>query len=701
MVNQLLPAGYESFTHLGSGVQGWCGWDPLEAWIEFRNVKVEPDSVPINPPLHQQVPAQWVMYHDTMTGHPLLSTQELALILRTRWFKRILSCFRDFNLKDNPLGFGRDDTNMKGKLTGLMISKGHEASESLTIATQICKLQLGSKDVNAMTSKKHSVAYPAIQQICKANNIEISGGEEHAVRKLQRFFRSKVSGKSKPVQSLDLAMLVIPPGAFSVEGQPVPVNRTWGPNTQGLSIATKAQIQPFLDQGQRLSAGCCSVILAERIEVSSPFSIDQHVINVKDHWNGEALIRVNVVHLGDIKATRTPITEVKVEADSGIDLQVAVHLEHLTEQQWSELQNGPVKMLLRTLIPDNSLAIQHVGFRHWTLKRSRAVPNHADYFAVTITVKQSEVQQWLKRSGLTTPPIFISSRMLGTDADNQYRILWMGKDGRLAAAIAATPKIIDHCGIVYKSPSFGIRVVKARYQSAYTELKPGSSYKPNPVSTPKHFLLQGMPKNLHQGPLQEISQELKWGFRMLKKRANGDMIVGAETEPPTSTLLVNGAEVLLTKLEAAPKLTPTLVAGRLRGAQKEGKDGDLTPSSTTTSNSWSQPKPVQLNTGVSPTLLSVTDDAAMKQSQRLTASESQVSDLKQQTESDRNLIQQQFDQVDVKLQTVSTDLSLSLKAALDQQSKDLMHSFGKLMAKGNSTPHSGKRERSRSPMNNS
>ena len=210
-----------------------------------------------------------------------------------------------------------------------------------------------------------------------------------------------------------------------------------------------------------------------------------------------------------------------------------------------------------------------------------------------------------------------------------------------------------------------------------------------------------MPKNL-QRSLQEISQELKWGFRLLKKRANGDMIVGAETEPPTSTLLINGVEVLLTRIEATPKLTPTLVAGRLRGAQKEGKEGDLTPSSTTTSTSWSQPKPAQLNTGVSPTLLSVTDDTAVKQSQRLTALESQVSDLKQQLETDRNLIQQQFDQVDVKLHTVSTDLSISLKSALDQQSKDLMTSFGKLIGhKGGSTPNSrdagSKRERSRSP----
>ena len=98
----------------------------------------------------------------------------------------------------------------------------------------------------------------------------------------------------------------------------------------------------------------------------------------------------------------------------------------------------------------------------------------------------------------------------------------------------------------------------------------------------------------------------------------------------------------------------------------------------------------------------MTDDTAVKQSQRLTALESQVSDLKQQLESDRNLIKNQFDQVDVKLQAVSSDLSLSLKSALDQQSKDLMASFGKLIGKGGSTPNSrdagSKRERSPSPM---
>ena len=79
IIDHLLPAGFESFTHLGTGVHGWCGWDALEAWTQFQNIRLEPDHEPIRPPLHQQVPAQWNRYHDAMTDHPVLSTQELVM----------------------------------------------------------------------------------------------------------------------------------------------------------------------------------------------------------------------------------------------------------------------------------------------------------------------------------------------------------------------------------------------------------------------------------------------------------------------------------------------------------------------------------------------------------------------------------------------------------------------------------------------
>lgn len=133
--------------------------------------------------------------------------------------------------------------------------------------------------------------------------------------------------------------------------------------------------------------------------------------------------------------------------------------------------------------------VQHVGFRQLTLKRARAKQDVADYFGVAMTGRQADLQHWLKISCLTNPPIFVSPRPVGTEAGSKYRIPWIGKEGGLAAAIAATLKVINHSGVVSKAPSFGIRVEERRYQSAFAELRSGSAFKPNLVGTPKHFLL--------------------------------------------------------------------------------------------------------------------------------------------------------------------------------------------------------------------
>ena len=43
-------------------------------------------------------------------------------------------------------------------------------------------------------------------------------------------------------------------------------------------------------------------------------------MNVHDHWGGEALLRVYLVHFGDVKACRTPLKEVKVVAETSVHI---------------------------------------------------------------------------------------------------------------------------------------------------------------------------------------------------------------------------------------------------------------------------------------------------------------------------------------------------------------------------------------------
>lgn len=43
-------------------------------------------------------------------------------------------------------------------------------------------------------------------------------------------------------------------------------------------------------------------------------------MNVHDHWGGEALLGVYLVHFGDVKACRTPLKEVKVVAETSVHI---------------------------------------------------------------------------------------------------------------------------------------------------------------------------------------------------------------------------------------------------------------------------------------------------------------------------------------------------------------------------------------------
>ena len=147
-------------------------------------------------------------------------------------------------------------------------------------------------------------------------------------------------------------MLIIPPGTFAVGDSPVEVNRKWSPTTVGVSLATRAQIEPYLQQGKRLTSKCNSVVLGESIEVKAPFVQETHVIKASDPWGGSALVRISIVHLGDIHATRSPIKEIKVTAAESTEIILTVHRHLWTEEQWCHLSNGPLKMLLGLLFND-------------------------------------------------------------------------------------------------------------------------------------------------------------------------------------------------------------------------------------------------------------------------------------------------------------------------------------------------------------
>ena len=670
-------------THLGVGICGWCGWDAIEACLNHLDVQIFPHEIRVQGVSFETFAPEiaWCEYHDSMQ-HPIQSIQILSLLLRTLWLQEIVlgDCI---TLQPNFLGFG--DQTMKGRVTGLMITKGHAAEEALRVANEICKLDLPAKESNAIGSRKPAVAYPAILHLRESHGIKVSSQKNVAVSKLQKFWRSKV--QKKPTQ-IDLAMLIIPTGTFAVGESPVEVNRKWSPTTVGVSLATRAQIEPYLQQGKRLTSKCNSVVLGESIEVQAPFAQETHVIKASDPWGGTALVRITIVHLGDIPATRSPIKEIKVTAAASTEIILTVHRHLWTEEQWGQLSNGPLKMLLGLLFNDTKPDIQHVGFRRWSLRRAKSTPEKSDYSSVMLTVKQDLLEQWLRLSGLTSPAVFVSPKLNESNQD-AYRVIWLGRE--LPAAISSTPRVPDHLGLIYKvdvmaagKASYGIRVCRTRYASAYPELRPDATVKPSLVQALRHYVLQGLPRNISREALDGVSSQIGWGFRLLKKKPNGDLLVGAEKEPPHSTLIVNGKEVMINMVESIKKAPPMIVAGKLRGVDSVRTPGEVT-SVTSSSPSLSSVAASGLSNGTGANVSSVSDEQMMNQGNRISALEVAIADMQSQMKEDRTGISTKVAQVEARIDSVTQDLSLSLKDALDRQSKELMSSFSRMM-KGSLTP---------------
>ena len=154
--------------------------------------------------------------------------------------------------------------------------------------------------------------------------------------------------------------------------------------------------------------------------------------------------------------------------------------------------------------------------------------------------------------------------------------------------------------------------------------------------------------------------------------------------------------MLITPVEPIKKSVPAIIAGRLKGVQKE--------TSSTTSSVPTTPSMSQVSAPV-PGFSSVGDEQVTNQNNRITSLENQLTDIRKQITADKAEITSKVENVETKIGNVTQDLTLSLKEALDRQSRDLMSSFTRLM-KGAGTPssrdpsgvNSQKRERSRSPM---
>ena len=394
---------------------------------------------------------------------------------------------------------GQEDAAMlkaRGKIASVLISKGHQAKESIEIAETISR-QLGdSKQVKQFAHQKEESIYHGVIERCQKSGIPISQAAQlAAAEKLQKFFRSKQQAKKSPTINFKLHDVTFPANAFTnPNGDPLMVQENWTIVTRGVAIADPAEVQEVADAGRLVSTECCGALTLTAIKANGLITSELITVQVTDAFQNKALIRVFLTQLGSKKVMKVPAKDIEIKLSPLRTLAFSVHKCLVDEPFWLALMKGPAKAILESMAIGPEQKINQIYSRRWTAKGRVVEKQDAEEFGMLCLVEEAATKTWLARSGTDRNPIFISGkRQNDAHPEEAHRVIWSGKC--IKDALIQIALIQDHAGIVYKPPgSFGIRVQTSRFASAWVELKGSGIDIPSQVHSTYKYVFEACPQ---------------------------------------------------------------------------------------------------------------------------------------------------------------------------------------------------------------
>lgn len=714
-------------------VDGWCGWTALY-WC-FQKIGLNLALIS-----DEWIQEMWMSMAGMVDPEKVQSLRTYMSLNEDpvgRFAENLRLRFIAHQLKSPTIALchGRAGTEpgsqaqlrLTGRIAAVLISKGHQSEESIRISQALVQK---SKNIKNIISMKEGRAYATIVEECATNDIQISTlSQTQAVQKLQKFFRSKQHGtkqKRKESNIIDLAQINFIPGTFAIkngeQNEVINPGGTWGITSKGLSIAKWTEVQPIVLQGKILTCDVNTAITSEPIETNGQIQVDEITIPVEDESKNRALIRVYLIHFGQKKVIKAPITTGYVDVAPTQTVSLHVFRDHVDPRWWDTLTESPAKTCLKELFPDGvSNPISQVWSRQWLSGRAIVSTKVATCFSMLCAIQKSEVSKWLRLSGLTTNPIFVSIKRSPetTSDDGGYRVIWLGKN--LSEAISLVGTVVDHYGYVHHPPSsFGMRVANSRFPSAWKELKSDEAV-PSTVKGSHRFTISGAPSFIKGQDIEKWAETLSWQIRVLKKFGDSRFLVCADKDPPSFHMTLNNYEMLIEKQKETARPMKQIVVGKLNipshSSSSTSKDIDdpwknakigTTSVTSLGGDPWARYKGISKPSGDA-TMASIdiedhTQTVITKQADRITSIEAQIEQMKHQMDENREKTEQKIEKVEHEVAEMSSNLKTSLQDALKEQSQSLIATFEALMKRsprGKTAPEAPREEKSRSPKRNS
>ena len=407
-----------------------------------------------------------------------------------------------------------------------------------------------------------------------------------------------------------------------------------GAEQTGLAICTAEMAAPFITQAKSISTGALGLLLVDlppqehldkagiqRLKFPAKYISTQEPI----------LVFGGLLGLGDKSITRVlqgPIT--KPETIETFIVRIQAFKDQL-QMPWEEFTSSPVKHLVQ-LLPaltlckgeecgthcqyfhapiDQSLetVIAEVWGRHYSLVTGgRKEAADAELFSVNIRVPEAALDQIL-----TNNPCGIYTEAKAADGKSsheKYAVIWLAKASHQEAAHQA--KLCTFTlSLVRARHRYGVRVHKTSEEKAWTQLKPEAAYTPFRVSS--IFEIAPLPHGTQRKAVQQLLGAWGWTAKPLQP-GKGSIThmswrVGAETEPPETTLQAYGEDVLIYRVKHYEAPT-TQQPGLLTSAKTQFHiKKAMTETATSSTDPWTQgpdPWARYRNTGTSATTSSRT-----------------------------------------------------------------------------------------------
>eukprot|EP00438_Fugacium_kawagutii_P028889 Skav225393 [mRNA] locus=scaffold2656:251772:253286:- [translate_table: standard] len=495
--------------------------------------------------------------------------------------------------------------------------------------------------------------------------------------------------------------------------------RQWSPSNNGIALANIEDIMPYVEKDQLLSLDVNTALINSWIPVGSAITIEQKEVPVMDVDQNHAIIRIWMVHFGQKKPSRNPSigSSVEVEAEETVVLLLQVFRNLVDATFWQDLVASPAKQIMQNYFGhEETHSVIQIWPRRWNLKGKPSNKEEADAFSLLCRINKSEAQPWLRKSGTGTPCMFCSLKADRQDPDevtNTHRVVWCSKT--IHDTLVLLAKIPDHSGVVHRAPhSFGVRVEKTRFASAWKEIKGESEPVPSQIQCKFRYLLAGAPPSLTGPQLETWSKEATWPLRVLRSYGGGRFLVGAEKEVPNPNMAIHKHQIICQPyIEKTAKSVPPIVTGKLNLPESKSRGEDSLLSEDPWAQgalktkdapgahqgAWAHYRPISKSDhNMSVDAPDCTTEVVAKQSARIAEVEDQLKCLQEQLTADQKANQTRFTQLDHNIQSMHSNLRSTLEEALKQQSANLVSTFDQLLKKSPRAEslHSG--DRSRSPV---